>query len=176
MTQNLCQRAKEGARALAFATGLAALTLTGCGDANPKDRANRATLIRYDGITDNILVEKFYDNDKDGDVEIYVVGPPTIYRGEPFDPTLPDINSNETRAFVTADLMEKFYAEHGKNAEVSVSYGSERAGTIILRGAKGRVMSPEMQKRVDSKYQAISSDLTILENRIPQNKPQPNTN
>lgn len=142
-------------RTIVLTGTVAAAFLGGCKPSDPPERDNRSTLINYDGEKNIYTVEKFYDSDKDGVVEVYIVGPPLRDVSQRQDVTLPDNTSKETRAFVSAAFAQPFYDKHGKGAEMKVTYNSDSEAMIMHQGVKAETMSEEMQSRVDRKYQTL---------------------
>ncbi len=146
MTKTLRDIVKAGTLALAF--------FCGC-ERQEVPRSDRATIIRYDDSTRKTIIEKFTDVDRDGNTDFYVIGPRS-----PEERTMPDPASTETRAFASRKQADLFYAKHGKDAVMGVTYNSEPPGySVILGGIKAEIMEPDMQSKVNAKYAALNSDL-----------------
>lgn len=126
--------------------------LIGCAPNDTSDRPNHITAVRYNSETNEYIAERFIDKDHDGHIEFYVIGP-----SNRDDFSMPDPANERTKAFVSREIADSFFAEKGRNEEgIALRYNS--IGGSVALGKTAEIMSEDMQNRIDTRYSALNSN------------------
>ena len=121
-----------------------ALALGACSDNKPTPRADVLTVIREDGKTRQITVTKYFDFNRDGNVDARM-------RGKPFQ----GMNSTDYLAIeVSKGTYELLVDPSSVGPQSGVQY-STPSGTLTFPIARTGSMTPEQRDAINSEYHAL---------------------